>query len=208
MLHTKTIEPGTLSLLNELMLIPTLKQFCLVGGTALSLKYGHRISMDLDLFSEEKINKEQIISILQSKYAEKFVYESTQSSWSLFCYIDNIKVDFVYYPHKIIGKIEQHDSIRLISDKDLIAMKFQAILGRGQKKDFWDIAELLENYSISDMIQFHSTKFPNQMLAISIPQALVYFEDADQSEDPISLKLVTWNEVKTVIKEKVRIYLT
>ena len=52
MLHTKTIEPRTLSVLNELMHFPELNQFSLVGGTALSLKYGHRISNDLDLFSD------------------------------------------------------------------------------------------------------------------------------------------------------------
>ena len=50
MLQTQTIEPGTLSVLNSLMKIAELKQFSLVGGTALSLKYGHRLSIDLDLF--------------------------------------------------------------------------------------------------------------------------------------------------------------
>lgn len=53
MLQTKTIEPGTLSLLKKIMEIPELKQFWLVGGTALSLKYGHRNSIDLNLFSTE-----------------------------------------------------------------------------------------------------------------------------------------------------------
>jgi len=53
MLQTQTIEPGTLSVLNTLMEIEELNQFSLVGGTALSLKYGHRKSIDLDLFSYE-----------------------------------------------------------------------------------------------------------------------------------------------------------
>ncbi len=190
------------------MTLPALEQFCLVGGTALTLKYGHRLSIDLDLFTFDRFDKNYIISALQNKYSEKFVYEFTQLSWSLFCFIDNIKVDFVYYPHKIIGEIEHQENIRLLNDKDLIAMKFQAILGRGKKKDFWDIAELLQHYSLEEMSHFHGTKYPNQMLAISILQALVYFEDADQSEDPISLKPVTWNEVKSIIKEKVKINLS
>lgn len=54
MLQTKTVEPGTLSLLKELMELPILNNFSLVGGTALSLKYGHRISIDLDLFYMSK----------------------------------------------------------------------------------------------------------------------------------------------------------
>ena len=51
MLHFETVESNTLSILNELMNMPELMEFSLVGGTALSLLYGHRISVDLDLFS-------------------------------------------------------------------------------------------------------------------------------------------------------------
>lgn len=50
MLHFETVDPGTLSLLNHLFRIKELSGFSLVGGTALSLKFGHRISIDLDLF--------------------------------------------------------------------------------------------------------------------------------------------------------------
>lgn len=42
MLHTETVEPGTFALLERLVRIEPLKDFCLVGGTALSLRYGHR----------------------------------------------------------------------------------------------------------------------------------------------------------------------
>jgi len=86
-------------------------------------------------------------------------------------------------------------------------MKIQAILGRGKKKDFWDIAELLEHYSMEEMIACHKAKYPNQMLGISIPQALTYFVDADESEEPKTIKPITWDNVKSIIKEKVREFL-
>ena len=38
------------------MEIPELQSFNLVDGTALALKYGHRTSVDLDLFSVENFN--------------------------------------------------------------------------------------------------------------------------------------------------------
>ncbi|MFM8492969.1 MAG: nucleotidyl transferase AbiEii/AbiGii toxin family protein [Bacteroidota bacterium] len=56
MLQTKTVEPRTLSLLKELCSLPILTHFALVGGTALSLKYGHRLSVDLDFFSCENFD--------------------------------------------------------------------------------------------------------------------------------------------------------
>ena len=207
MLQTQTIEPGTLSVLNSLMKIAELKQFSLVGGTALSLKYGHRLSIDLDLFSTENFEHEPIIESLQKVYGNGFVYRGNFTKWGIFCQIENVKVDIVYYPHSIIHPIEKYSDIRIYHDNDLIAMKIQAILGRGKKKDFWDIAELLEHYSLEEMIACHKAKYPNQMLGISIPQALIYFTDADESEEPVTIKPITWDNVKSIIKEKVREFL-
>lgn len=76
-------------------------------------------------------------------------------------------------------------------------------LSLGKKKDFWDLYELLKEYSIKEMIEFFKTKYPQQMLLISIPSALTYFTDANESEDPISLKGQTWEEVKKFISKKV-----
>ena len=103
--------------------------------------------------------------------------------------------------------VEIRDTIRMYDDRDLIAMKIQAILDRGVKKDFWDIAELMGHYDLSQMIDFHKAKYPNQMLLISIPQALVYFTDAEKSDEPICFKGQTWYNIKEIITEKVREFL-
>ena len=207
MLQTQTVEPGTLSLLKKIMEIPELKQFCLVGGTALSLKYGHRNSIDLDLFSTENFAHEPIIAALTQIFGESFVYRGNFAKWGIFCFIENIKVDIVYYPHPLIANTKVVNSIRFYNDKDLMAMKIQAILGRGMKKDFWDIAELLQHYSLAEMIACHKAKYPSQMLGISIPQALVYFTDSDESEEPQTIKPMTWENVKSIISAKVREFL-
>jgi hypothetical protein len=144
---------------------------------------------------------------LQNIFGKSFVYRGNYSKWGIFCQIENVKVDIVYYPHAIIQPIEIHSGIRFYHDKDLIAMKIQAILGRGVKKDFWDIAELLNHYSIEEMMVYHKAKYPSQMLGISIPHALTYFVDADESDEPKTFKPMTWNKVKSIIKEKVRDFL-
>ena len=96
----------------------------------------------------------------------------------------------------------------MFSIEDIIAMKVQAILGRGKKKDFWDIAELLNHFTIADFVQFNKEKFATQNLMITVPQAFTYFADAEESEDPISLKNQTWKSVQDFINAKVREYLT
>ncbi|MCF0056936.1 hypothetical protein LXL81_14300 [Dyadobacter sp. CY356] len=86
-------------------------------------------------------------------------------------------------------------------------MKINAILGRGKKKDFWDLYEILHQFSLSEVINFHREKFPSQMLLISIPQSITYFSDAEESEDPISLNGQTWESVKAYIQNTVKDYL-
>ena len=68
MLHFETVKPETLSLLKRLMAIPQLRNFSLVGGTALSLKYGHRTSIDLDLFFNEQFHHQPVIEALRGKF--------------------------------------------------------------------------------------------------------------------------------------------
>lgn len=69
------------------------------------------------------------------------------------------------------------------------------------------MAELLNHYSISDFIKFHKQKYSTQNLLITVPQAITYFADAEESEDPVSLKKQTWETVKKFINAKVRKYL-
>ncbi len=207
MLHTQTVEPRAFSILRQLMKLPALKDFALVGGTALSLKYGHRMSVDLDLFSTSKFENSAVIKGLKKEFGEKFVVEEKPPRFGIFGFIDEIKTDIVRHPHPLIRPVETVEGIRMFSTEDIIAMKVQAILGRGKKKDFWDIAELLNHYTINDFIQFQKEKYSSQNLLITVPQAITYFFDAEESEAPISLKGQTWEKVKAFINKKISDYL-
>jgi predicted nucleotidyltransferase component of viral defense system len=189
------------------MSMPQLNDFCLVGGTALSLKLGHRISIDLDLFQTTEIEAERLIKLLQQEFKSNFEYENLKINYAVFCKINKVKVDLVQYSHPLIDTVEVIDGIRMYSNKDIAAMKINAILGRGVKKDFWDLFELLKLYPLNDIINFYNQKYPNQQLLISIPNALTYFEDADDGPDPIGLLGQNWEEIKEFIKFKVREFL-
>lgn len=208
MLYTQTVEPLTFALLKELQQMPELSDFSLVGGTALSLIYGHRLSIDLDLFSTNKFEVEHLTEILTQKFGKRLDIESSKAKWGIFCYIDNIKVDLINYPHQCLQEPIIVEEIKMFPIPDILAMKINAILGRGKKKDFWDIAELFQHFTIKETIAFHKQKYPNQNLLISIPQAITYFEDAEEGEDPVSLKGQTWEEVKNSIQKAVRAYLS
>src|SRR5664279_1848629 len=159
MLHIKAVEPGTLSLLKILMELPSLQSFSLVGGTALALRYGHRSSIDLDLFYHEEFDQIQIINELEHTFKHQFVYKQQNTKFGIFCFIDEIKVDIVHFPHPPISEFINEDKIRMYSSADIAAMKIQALLGRGQKKDFWDLHELLRHYKLQQIIDWHKQKY-------------------------------------------------
>jgi len=207
MLHTEAVEPGTFSLLKKLMTLPSLQPFNLVEGTALALRFGHRSSIDLDIFFREKFDHTKIENELQLEFGKDFSHESGHKKFGIFCYIQKIKIDIVYFPHLPIAEFVTEDNVRMYNNADIAAMKIQAILGRAQKKDFWDLHELLQHYSLQQIMDWHKQKYPNQMLAISIPNAISYFTEADESETPLSFKGQTWGKVKEDIKQVVRDYL-
>ena len=189
------------------MQLPELNNFYLVGGTALSLYYGHRLSVDIDLFSTIFFANEEIIPVLE-KNIKDFHYRNASNPIGLFCMAGDLKVDFVkHHFHPLIDEPLLIDGIRMLTTKEIMAMKVAAILKRGVKKDFWDMHELLQHFTVKECITAYTQKYPSQQLIISIPYALTYFVDADESEEPISLKGQTWSSVKKAIQKKVNEYL-
>ena len=115
------------------MQIEAFSDMRLVGGTALALQLGHRISIDLDFFGQ--VDFEQIDL---PKYFSSFNHTTSikrLKSINIFD-IDNVKVDFVNYSYPWLFDQINIDGIRLADIKDIAAMKIAAITGRGSKKDF------------------------------------------------------------------------
>lgn len=205
MLYKETVEPATLGLLTELMSTPELKQFRLVGGTALSLLLGHRASIDLDLFTDEAFDAELIIHSLSNKYTS-FSFEGIKSPRLFFAFINNVKVDFVNTFEKFNNDYNLIENVRFASIEDIIALKMNAVAGRGAKKDFWDIYELLNNYSFEQMFSFYQKKYPNNSLMM-ILKSITYFMDADLQPDPNCFKNLSWDHIKNEITKQINIYI-
>ncbi len=142
------------------------------------------------------------------KNTKGFSYRNASNPIGLFCMIGNIKVDFIkHHHHPLIEKYLLIDGIRMFSPTEIMAMKVAAILKRGVKKDFWDLDELFKHFTVGECIAAYKQKYHTQQLLISIPYALTYFADADESEEPVSLKDQSWSSVKKSIQQKVNEYL-
>ena len=203
MLYIETVKPDTFSLLKELMLVKEMQHFNLVGGTALSLRLGHRISVDLDLFSHEKFENEKVIEALKSNFKNRLQLNSTvNNQLGIFCFIDDVKIDICRHNGALIDEAFQIEGIRMWGLKDLAASKVNAISRRATKKDFWDINALLDFYNIEKIASFYRQKY-DPMLAIGVAKMITYFVDAEDSETPNCLHKLSWKQVKKSIYKKI-----
>lgn len=208
MLQTQSVYPTTLALLKELMSLQAISSFNLVGGTALALQFGHRISVDLDLFSTEEFNDEALINSLTSKFGKEAITINISQRNSLLVKINDIKVDLLYYPYDLIENIIKEDGIRILSLEDIAPMKLSALSKRGAKKDFFDIYELIsEKFSLKEIFGFYKQKFENHELSF-LARSLLYFDDAEDDLDPIMIKNYSWSDVKNEISKQVDILIS
>lgn len=199
MLHRKNIDTKLLELLESVMQSETFKGFNLVGGTALALQIGHRISVDIDLFGNAEINEIEFAQEL-SQWGSSTVLKKSKNI--IIYTINGVKVDFVNYHYPLLKKVETVDSIRLVSLEDIAAMKLNAISGRGSKKDFVDLYFLLKNFSLKEMIDFYSEKYKDGSTFLVLKN-LTYFVDAEKEEMPFMTKTVSWESIKDWILQEV-----
>ena len=68
MLFKEPVAPSTLKIIQKLFSIDELDHFDLVGGTALSLQIGHRISVDIDMFSKSVFDNNQLKECLLENF--------------------------------------------------------------------------------------------------------------------------------------------
>ena len=74
----------------------------------------------------------------------------------------------------------------------------KAIEGRGTKKDFVDIYFLLKKYSLKNLLDFYSQKYPDSSSFMAM-KSLAYFEDAEEEPMPYMFVDVSWDEIKKSI---------
>lgn len=195
------IKPETFLLIQELQSLEILKEFYLVGGTALALKLGHRNSIDIDLFTQNEFDDVQLVENILEKHKIKLVYNRKNT---IICAINEIKTDFIRHNYPLINQPITEEGITYLSMEDIAAMKLNAIVNSGKRlKDFIDIYFLLEHFSLNQMLVFYETKYQhsNKMIAL---RAINFFGEIDPKLDPpILKKQLPLSRIKKRISEAV-----
>ena len=204
MLHYETVTPYLRNTLMRLMSDTTFDTFRLVGGTSLSIRLGHRMSIDIDLFSNAEYGTLDFHSI-QSHLRAMFPYcagdcgavPGMGSTWFVGTdRRDAVKLD-LFYTDNFIGDMVVEDGIRMASIEDIVAMKLDVVAQGGRKKDFWDLHELSARYSVAEMLDFYERRYPYGFAREDILQALANFDRADAEPDPMCLLQKNWDIIKS-----------
>jgi len=178
-----------------------LESFVLVGGTALSLQLGHRRSIDLNLFSLIDFNYSEILSHLEDMSNKPVVIQ--QFKQTLTVEIEGIKLDFLRFRYPFTHNILNIDGIRLADIRDIACMKVDAIVGRGRKKDFYDLFYLLKFYSLEEIIYWYQRMYNHSSL-FHVYKSLTWFEDADMDAELNTFdQNYNWEKVKNAILTEV-----
>ena len=198
MLHFDAIPSPVRKLLDTLVRLPAITGFALGGGTSLALRFGHRLSLDLDFFTTREFDPENLTNKLELPDA----VQVNRAPNTLTLEIAGVKLDFLRHAYPLLEPEDLLDGIPLFSLADVIAMKLNAITNRGSKKDFFDVAELQQHMPFGKMLDCFERKYRNSD-PFTVIRSLSWFEDAEAEPDPVSLNGATWPEVKTTIQSAV-----
>lgn len=211
-MHWNTVTPMLQQVLRTVMDSSLFDPFRLVGGTSLSLQMGHRVSVDIDLFTDAEYGTIDFDAI-DEFFRENFPYVDTNEglpvamgkSWYVGSGEENaVKVD-IYYTDAFIRKEHEEEDIRMASKEDVIAMKLETIGNGGRKKDFWDIHGLHDGYTIAEMIVLYLERYPYSHSGEEIRAALTNFDPAEDDFDPECLLGKSWELIKLYITQWVAI---
>lgn len=214
LLRYETVSPLLRDILVFLMGESLFEPFRLVGGTNLSLRYGHRRSEDIDLFSDREygsLDFRAFAAFLRSNFG---YYECNDSTSIVACgrsyYVGNsvdesVKIDLMY-ADAFMKDADLIEGIRLAGVEDIVAMKMDVVARGGRKKDFWDLHLLLREYLLKEMIDFHAKRYEWSHDRNELLERFVDFEIADVEPDPCCLLGKDWDDIKLDLIEELEQY--
>lgn len=195
--HWETVTPFMRELLGFIGTQPFAHRFYLAGGTALALRLGHRRSIDLDFFSSQDdvsaSTRREILRAL-ARYGPRTVEDV---DGNLLVELPQLHVAFLSYGYDLLEAPDRIEGVDVASTIDVALMKLDALIGRGSRKDFYDLYWIAQHAPIASLLDLSRSKYPYardfDLMAI---ESLVLFENADRDAQPDLLFDVPWSDVR------------
>jgi hypothetical protein len=182
----RCITPDMAAILNSELIRHLPKDVYLAGGTAIALYFGHRLSIDLDLFTPVSFDSLELSNIISNRLKSDFkVTQTNITEKTLVINLNDTGFSLFTYPYPLLNDLVTMEaiSIPVASQLDLSLMKLVAINQRGTCKDFIDLKTLIEanNYTFIELAHGLFAKYNiGKEMEIQLKKSLVYFDDAER----------------------------
>jgi hypothetical protein len=199
--HMEGLKPKQGKVLRQMGPVMQQRGFYLGGGTALAIYYGHRLSVDLDWFTPERMDDALVLAGSLREAGLDFVTTQTGPG-TLHGTIQGVRVTFLEFRYPLLQPPTHWKEMgcSLASLDDLACMKLSAIAQRGARKDFCDIYVLgTKHRPIRELFGLYQRKFHVSDIG-PVLYGLSYFDDADEERMPHMLMDVQWRTVRKTIE--------
>ena len=185
------------------------EKFYLSGGTALAEFYlHHRLSEDLDFFTQKEINLDELIKFVNS-VSKKISIKKIEflKRYGLFTFFlttksgEKHKIDFGQYPFGPIEQLKDFDGLKVESLFDIAVNKAQTIAFQPRFRDFVDLYLIIQTkpeWSFQYLLKKSFEKLEMRADALQVGQNLMQVEQ--QIDMPIMIKKININEVRKFFK--------
>ena len=192
--HREVISASTEATLNVLRDANLLDGCYLAGGTALALQLGHRLSLDLDFFSQEHFDEGRLIQDIQKLSGFALV---AKAPYTLHATIKETKVSFLGYAYPALFPTSKFREVAVAAPQDIACMKVSAIASRGTKRDFVDLYVCAKQLGLAEILRLFDKKYAQSNFSrIHILKSLTFFSDAEKDPMPHMLVALGWDTVK------------
>ena len=163
--YDKAVSAELLEAITEIQALPAFANFALAGGTNLAIRYNHRRSIDIDLFSNNVVGLASLAKMKQDLedhfgIALLFCEILDPDNGEQFCFLraliskgqTKIKVEAIQNI-QILDPVEVHNGVRMLSIKDIALLKLMSASNRKAKKDIYDLDFLSNEIDLEDLIE-------------------------------------------------------
>lgn len=178
--------------------------FYLAGGSAAALHLGHRISVDLDFFTQDEIYDMDALRRALGSAGRLDVRQ--QAAGTLIGMLNGVQVSFFAYPYPLLRPGKELEGARIADLYDIALMKVIAISQRGTRRDFVDLYFMCRSgMELTGMLEDIPRKYPSVGYpSYHILRSLAYFADAEKEAPLRSLAAWDWGEIKRFFEGEVR----
>jgi hypothetical protein len=212
--HWEVVPPVLRELLIEIgqpfdklrMREPFSRRFYLAGGTALALRLGHRVSVDLAFFSETDEllddSRAEIVTALRTRCAVRVLEDVVGN---LLLEIEGYHVDFFGYGYVLLEPPDEVAGVRVGGLADVGLMKLDAIADRGARKDFYDAYFISQHIPLDRLLDQSPIKYPYvRGFGMMVLEGMVDFDRADQQAPVETIPPVAWETIKDFFVQELR----